>query len=98
MNEQQAFTPVVVRLAFVIANLTTYFDEARDQVGDIKVLKKIVQVTINFLIKDENPEPIKPNEKGIMKKEDTSLGSVEDSLVKLIRLLANICTEEKYIT
>lgn len=61
-------------------------------------MKKIVQVTVNYLIKDENPEPVKPNEKGVIKKEDTTLGSIEDSLVKLIRLLANICTEEKYIT
>lgn len=31
------------------------------------------------------------------KREDSKLGSVEDCLVKLIRLVANLCTEEKIV-
>jgi hypothetical protein len=31
--EFQAFTPFLIRVAFVLANITTYFEEARDQIG-----------------------------------------------------------------
>ena len=30
ISEYQTFTPFVVRIAFVLANLTTYFEEARE--------------------------------------------------------------------
>lgn len=31
LYEFQAFTPFIVRVAFVLANITTYFEEARKQ-------------------------------------------------------------------
>ena len=33
MSDYQAFTSFLIRVAFVLANLTTYFEEARDQIA-----------------------------------------------------------------
>ena len=33
MSEFQTFTPFIVRVAYILANLTTYFEEARDQIS-----------------------------------------------------------------
>ena len=52
ISEWQAFTPFVQRIAFVLANLTTYFDEAREQITNISQIKKILQVTIAYFERD----------------------------------------------
>jgi hypothetical protein len=45
-----------------------------------------------YFDKDENPSEPEPGTKG-----SKDMGSTEDTLVKLIRLVANICTDEQYI-
>lgn len=56
---------------------------------------KIISIIIVYLDRDENPPVESKTPKA--KKDDNSLGNIEDSLIKLIRLLANICTDEKQI-
>jgi hypothetical protein len=45
-----------------------------------------------YFDKDENPSEPEPGTKV-----SKDMGSTEDTLVKLIRLFANICTDEQYI-
>jgi hypothetical protein len=33
MTQFKEFTPFVIRIAFVLGNLTTYYDEAREELG-----------------------------------------------------------------
>jgi hypothetical protein len=97
IDDFQAFTPFLVRIAFVLANLTTYSEEARDQLGSVpEHTLRILKVSLTYFDKDENPSDTDgtAGSKGAAAKE---MGSTEDTLVKLIRLVANICTDEQYI-
>jgi len=80
-----------VRIAFVLANLTTTFDEAREQVASH--IPKVIGVAINYFEKDT--EILQTMGSG--SKRDEMGASIEDTLVKLIRLVANICTDELYV-
>lgn len=87
ITEFQTYTAFVVRIAFVLANLTTYFDEAREQLGTAEEIRRILQVSIVYFEREEAGA-----------EQQVSVGgNVEDTLVKLIRLVANICTDEQYI-
>lgn len=93
IDEFQSFTSFLVRIAFVLANLTTYSEEARDQLGTVpEHTLRILKVALTYFDKDENPTEPEPGTKG-----SKDMGSTEDTLVKLIRLVANICTDEQYI-
>ncbi len=94
IDDFQAFTSFLVRIAFVLANLTTYSEEARDQLGTVpEHTMRILKVALTYFDKDENPSEVpEPGAKG-----SKDMGSTEDTLVKLIRLVANICTDEQYI-
>lgn len=57
IDEYQSFTPFLVRIAFVIANLTTFSEEAREQLGAVpEHLIRILKVTLVYFDKDENPQ------------------------------------------
>jgi hypothetical protein len=73
----------------VLANLTTYFDEARDQVSEN--ISKIIKVCITYFQKDAEL-----GQAAAGSKKDEMGANIEDTLVKLIRLIANICTDEQY--
>lgn len=47
-----------MRIAYVLANLTTYFEEARDQISNS--INKIIQVSLFYF--DQESEETKPNE------------------------------------
>ena len=87
ITEFQTYTAFVVRIAFVLANLTTYFDEAREQLGTAAEIRRILQVSVVYFEREEAGA-----------EQQVSVGgNIEDTLVKLIRLVANICTDEQYI-
>ncbi len=84
IQEFQTYTAFVVRIAFVLANLTTYFDEAREQLGTAEEIRKILNISILYFEREEAGA-----ESNV-----TVGGNIEDTLVKMIRLVANICTDE----
>ena len=56
-----------------------------------------MNVTLIYFQKDaagSNEEGTKKSKKG--EESSSNLGSIEDSLVKMIRLLANLCTDERF--
>ena len=86
----EAHNSFIVRIGFVLANLTTFFDEAREQVS--MHISKIIKVAIVYFKKDaEVGQAVQGN------KRDDMGANIEDTLVKLIRLIANICTDEQYM-
>ena len=52
--EWQTYTPFVARISFVLANLTTYFEEAREQIGTPEHVTKIIKVALAYFERDEN--------------------------------------------
>lgn len=96
-----------VRIAFVLANITTYYEEAREQIANYNhSLNKILSIALNYFDKEEmlNNE----GEKMIEDAKNPSaparvdpvnnFSNVEDNLVKLVRLIANLSTEEVFTT
>lgn len=95
--EFQNFTSFLIRIAFVLANITTYFDEAREQIGAYgKSMERIIQVSLFYFSKEESGDSSNDKKGTKRENEQTNLGNIEDSLIKLIRLIANLCTDEKY--
>jgi hypothetical protein len=97
LTEYQTSTAFVVRIAFVLANLTTYFDEAREQVCLPDNVKQLFTISLVYFEREENAFNQKKEEsKGRSKREEAKdVGAnIEDTLVKLIRLVANVCTDE----
>jgi len=57
MTQFKDFTSFVIRIAFVLGNLTTYYDEARLEIGvSGQGIKNSLTVALHYLEKDENPE------------------------------------------
>lgn len=62
ISEFQTYTAFVVRVAFVLANLTTYFDEAREQLGTAEHMRRILQVTLIYFEREGKTEDTKKAE------------------------------------
>lgn len=59
IDEFQSFTPFLVRIAFVLANLTTFSEEARDQLGTVPAhVFKILRIALSYFERDENGSAI----------------------------------------
>ena len=51
----EEFTPFVIRIAFVLGNLTTYYEPAREQLGgNSEGLRKTLSLLKLYLKKDES--------------------------------------------
>jgi hypothetical protein len=50
ISEMESLNSFIVRIGFVLANLTTFFDEAREQVS--MHISKIIKVAISYFKKD----------------------------------------------
>ena len=49
INEYQTFTSFLIRIAFVLANLTTYFDEAKEKIVQMDDgFRKILTISILY--------------------------------------------------
>ncbi len=90
ISEWESLNSFIVRIGFVLANLTTTFDEAREQVSNH--ISKIIKVAITYFKKDAEV-----GQAATGNKRDEMGANIEDTLVKLIRLIANICTDEQYM-
>lgn len=49
IKEYQGFTSFLIRISFILANLTTFFDEAREQISEYKdSLQSILSVSVFY--------------------------------------------------
>jgi len=98
MNTHKESSAVLIRIAFILGNLTTNFEEARQQLVNVPdCFAKVMDLVIFYLTKDESgamhTKEISKDAKA-KKYEEFSAGNIEDALTKLIKLMANLSTEE----
>lgn len=87
---------VLIRIAFVLGNLTTHYEDVRyDLSQELGALDKTLKVAMKYLDRDEKNVEASSTPSANSKQKDDVGGSIEDSLTKLIRLLANLCTDEE---
>ena len=92
---------ILIRITYILGNLTTNFEEARVKLCTRKgnqssAFKTIIDLACYYLEKDINPggTPSKTTGKNKIY-EEFSTGNLEDALTKILKLLANLSTEEK---
>ena len=92
---------ILIRIAYILGNLTTNFEEARIQLSSRKTnqsssFKTIIDLACYYLEKDINgvTKQSAVNTKN-KQYEEFSTGNLEDALTKILKLLANLSTEEK---
>jgi hypothetical protein len=62
---------------------------------ELGALDKTLKVAMKYLDRDEKNADAASTPSANSKQKDEVGGSIEDSLTKLIRLLANLCTDEE---
>lgn len=108
MVQHRESSAVLIRLAYILGNLTTNFEEARQKLchkeseEEKTSFRIITELAIYYLEKDANgssepsaPEESKPQTRNSKYQEFTT-GHLEDALTKIIKLLANLSTEESF--
>lgn len=89
----------MIRIAFVLGNLTTHYERARIELCQSPdCFGKVIGLALFYLDKDLNGIPVR-EEKAIKdakskKYEEFSAGNLEDAITKVVKLLANLSTEE----
>jgi hypothetical protein len=89
--------PMVLRLAFVLGNLTTYHSEARAAVADTPhALEGLVQLALGLLqsAQVQQEQQATAGRRQLGRTAAASLDAAEDLLVKLLRLLGNTAMDE----
>jgi hypothetical protein len=93
---------IFIRIAYILGNLTTNFEEARVKLcarkpNQTSAFKTILDLACYYLDKDATSSTIKqttlPSKNKVY--EEFSTGNLEDALTKVLKLLANLSTEEK---
>lgn len=92
---------VLIRLAYILGNLTTNFEDARSALNqpDAQSLQQMIELSIYYLKKDANPDAFKQPEtsqkKVKSKYEEFNHGNLEDAMTKVVKLVANLSTDEE---
>lgn len=92
---------VLIRIAYILGNLTTNFDEAREQLNhkDAKTIQKMIEISNYYMLRDANPEAYRPEQPAAGAKrryEEWTQGGLEDALTKIVKLIANLSTDEQH--
>lgn len=92
---------VLIRIAFVLGNLTTHYEQARRELClTPECFMKVVNLAQFYLDKDISGQLNKPKEAAkdtkTKKYEEFSAGNLEDAITKVVKLIANLSTEEEY--
>jgi hypothetical protein len=87
---------ICIRLAYILGNLTTNFENARLELTEesSNSIETLINLAIYYLGRDANPDSFKNSNPKQSKYEEFSQGNLEDALTKIIKLLANLSTEE----
>ena len=102
MVQHRDSSAILIRLAYILGNLTTNFEEARVKLCRKKADEKSCFLTITelacfYLDKDAKGDTVAEAEKSANKNtkyQEFTTGHLEDALTKIIKLLANLSTEE----
>ena len=101
MVQHRDNSAILIRLAYILGNLTTNFEEARVKLCKKKASEKSCFITITelacfYLEKDAKGGAAAGGEKAAKnsKYQEFTTGHLEDALTKIIKLLANSSIEE----
>ena len=101
MVQHRDSSAILIRLAYILGNLTTNFEEARVKLCRKKANEKscfliITELACFYLEKDAQGESVGDAEKAgkNSKYQEFTTGHLEDALTKVIKLLANLSIEE----
>ena len=102
MVQHRDSSAILIRLAYILGNLTTNFEEARQKLCETDNEEKssfsiILELASFYLDKDSQGRGDQPSEQKNVKNakyQEFTTGSLEDALTKVIKLLANLSTEE----
>jgi len=89
---------VVIRVAFVLGNLTTHYVMARRELCQVEnCFGRVIRLAQNYLERDiYGNKSIEGKDQKAKKYEEFSIGNIEDAITKMVKLLANLSTEEQY--
>lgn len=96
MEQYKDNSAVLIRIAFVLGNLTTHYEEARRELCKTPdCFTKVIQLAM-FYLSGQIAESQKQKSKDSKSKksEEMLMANVEDAVTKIIKLLANLSTEE----
>lgn len=94
MQDNKNNAAVLIRIAFVLGNLTTHNGRARKELCVIPDCFSQVINLAEYYLSGQVIEATKGQK--TKKYEDFNQGSIEDAVTKIIKLLANLSTEEAY--
>lgn len=96
---------ILIRLAYILGNLTTNFEQARQELTTEReqALISLTELACYYMEREQTPEAVSggtvrpnPTQGGkVSKYEEFTSGGLEDALTKVIKLLANLSTEEE---
>ena len=100
MQQYKENSAVMIRIAFVLGNLTTHYEMARNELCQTEnCFGKVIGLAQFYLEKDiqgaHHVQNISKDAK-TKKYEEFSAGNIEDAITKIVKLMANLSTEEEY--
>lgn len=100
MQHYKENSAVMIRIAFVLGNLTTHYEMARNELCQAEnCFGSVVNLAQFYLEKDiegENMRETSSKDTKTKKYEEFNAGNIEDTITKLVKLMANLSTEEEY--
>lgn len=91
---------VMIRIAFVLGNLTTHYQMARSELCQAdNCFGKVITLAEFYLEKDiQGASAVRevPKDSKTKKYEEFSAGNIEDAITKIVKLIANLSTEEEF--
>jgi hypothetical protein len=86
---------IVTRIAFVLCNVTTNFPEACLELTlNNDAFRSLIVVGLDYLGQDEKEKESKPEPKTTQPRRPV-MSNIEDAITKIVRLIANLATEEE---
>lgn len=98
LEQYKENSAIVIRIAFVLGNLTTHYVMARRELCQVEnCFGRIIclaQIYLERDIKGQLSAKDIVQEQKLKKYEEFSAGNIEDAITKIVKLLANLSTEE----
>jgi hypothetical protein len=101
MQHYKENSAVMIRIAFVLGNLTTHYEMARNELCQAEnCFGSVINLAQFYLEKDiegsNGQRETNAKDTKTKKYDEFNAGNIEDTITKLVKLMANLSTEEEY--
>lgn len=100
LEQYKENSAVLIRISFVLGNLTTHYVMARRELCQVdRCFGRIIELALFYLEKDELGADVVrevPKDSKVKKYEEFTAANIEDAITKIVKLLANLSTEEQF--